>query len=839
MKLKIPLSAINEGLVIRISKRPLEKSIPKKTSLSSIIELKMQFLLNAIYAICIDDVKEQEKRRKLIRLYTKETNELVKILTLLLASKHGSEINRLESKILKLQQYNKEQEELADMLVYKCSDLKLEASSSYDISRAINVLLYGEDNFPTEIKSLAAALTTKETAPKEYDRIDKLLHLHVKKAGIWQNEDVSYTVKNGIVNLFSYGFKSTLTMIKKTETEYAWHILSIKQTGDENRSISTKGIVFKNTIKEILDMTKYAYSVVQIEEIYRIFKNKAESKIFDLEISGTSKEFTVEVLGTYMVRISIVRDWNGPGIICRESHAGTSTIFKKDIAASIFTHIEKCLRTDFSPHVHISLERGLFYKDKPMHTLREIQKETEIEKASQKSFIAGLILKNKVNAIHNGNIIQLNTVIRANENLFLGLHWDEQHTTVRMFYGVFQMRSLLTAKEIPIIYILSGPKLHSPALSEDHVSSQGIGALHTNSPSTGGSGATRDTVYSRPGDILVETSYKPKTIINQIFEKASHILAIVSAHNELRMIKGGKTKVFIEKKIEGHILNSVAVKLEGAGKNKIHTTIISSRVSVEGRMTPAEIEKIVWVAAVTEGMASNPNIALPEALKKISITGQITSTPSSTSELMFSQNRMRFTLSYAKGSIICTSDHPLATAWARSVISAKSITGLAGIFLRQDVILTPRLISTLSIHNMLGGSLTKTCNSSIVYIINKCIEVYWMNQSEEISAAIQHIPKIKETQTHATISLDYTKVFLEAISVLLSNERIKQMGNTIRIWTNKTNSSVYRLEMHKNSLFCKKVEGIGIKNAELILEISPDPEKDLLDHFFQYLPNMF
>lgn len=839
MKLKILLSGINEDLILRIPKGILEKSEPRKMNLSTIIEIKMQFLLNAIYTICADDIKEQEKRRKLIRLYTKETNELVKILTLLLASKYGPEINILESKILKLQQYNKEQEELADMLVYKCSDLKIEASSSYDVVRAINVLLYGKDNFPTEIKSLATALTTKDTVPKQYGRVDQLLHLHIQKSGIWQSKDVSYTVKNGIVELLSYGFKSTLTMIKRSESDYAWHIISIKRMEDERKSISIKGIVFKNTVKEIVDMCKYAYSVVKIEKIYKIFKAKAESRIFDLVVNGVSKDFTVEILDTYMLHISIFSDWNGPGIICNEKHGGVSAFFKKDIIESVFAHIEKCLREDFSPHIQISLERGIFYKDKPMHTLREIQKEVEMEKASQKIAISGGILKSKVNIMYNGAIVSLNALIRTNEEVFLGLQWNEQQNVLRLFYGTFQMRSLLTAEAIPLIFLPSSSKLQSPSLSEEHVSSQGTGAAHTSTPTNTDEFRSPPAQNMFSSGIWAETSYRPKMVIAQIFEKTPHFLAAIRAYNAVKSIRGMETKISIEKKIEMHVFGAVTIRMEGAGKNKLHATVTSNRVSIEGKISPTEIEKITWIATIAEGIESEKAVLLPRMFRKICVSGYLANSSLQEKELFFSLDRMKIVVSYTKGTIVCTSRHPLAAAWARSAISEKSMAGFLGVFMHQNVIMYPRLISTLSIHNVLGGSLSKTCNSSIVYTIGKYIEVFWMNRSEKITEALEHIPKMKETETQARISLEHAEMFLDTVSILLSNERVRRMGNTVKISTSKSHASVYRLEIREGILSCQKIEGIGIKNAELILEMGPDPEKDLLEYFFNYFPNTF
>ncbi|KAI5193295.1 hypothetical protein NEMIN01_2455 [Nematocida minor] len=835
MKLKIPLSSIKESLVIRLPKSALEKNEPPKVSLNKIVEDKMQFLLNAIYAVCIDDIKEQEKRRRIIRLYTKETNELVKILTLLLASKHAPKIDHLESKILKLQQYNKEQEELADLLVYKCNDLKLEASSSYDITRSVDVLLHGQVNFPTEILALAKSLTKKDSTPKNFERVDQLLNLHVQKSGIWTDENTSYSIKDGVLELDSYGYKSTLIMTKK-DNEYVWHVLSMKQLDDDTKSINIKGIVFKNTIKEIVNMTKYASSVVQIEEIYRIFKNKIESKIFDMELSGTSKNFTVSILGMYKAQISIANRWDGPNIVCHVQHSSTSAIFKENIINSLFLHIETSLKKEFTSNTHISLEKGLFYRDRPMHTLRELQKEVAVEKNTQKTVIPKVISKTKVNVMCNGSILQLNIVMRTRSDLFIGVYWNASQTAVRLFYGIFQMNSLLVANEMPIIHLAPGSKplssLSSP--SDECVSSQ----VHSNrsSPSDELSplyGSAEPSLAQ--SQITIETFYRPKQIIHTIFEKAKHFLAVISSYNTVKALKGANARIFLDKHIELHLFNSVLLKLEGLGKNKIHSTITSSKVSIEDKLSVSEIEKLVWISVITEGIACNKHIFLPDFYKRITVEGKLANNQAS-AEMTFAQEKIEFTLSYSKGRIECLSQHPLVSVWVASVINEKSKQGLSNIFLYQDVLVYPGLVSTLHLHNTLGGSLKHTCQSSIMYTIKKFIDVYWKDSSDRISSAFKHIPKIRETATDATISLQYLQIFLETISRLLSEERIQQMGGRVRIGSGKAHSE-YLLEMKDNKLVCEKVEGKIIKNAEIILERCPDPEKELLEHNFHFLPN--
>ncbi|KAH9385621.1 uncharacterized protein NEMAJ01_0517 [Nematocida major] len=825
MKLKLSLRGIEKSLVIRLPRQILEEAAPSKVSLNKIIEDKMQFFLNAIYAICIDDIKEQEKRRKLIRLYTKEMNELIKILTLILSSKHGAKIDYLERKVLKLQKYNKEQEELADLLVYKCNDLKLEVPSSYDISRAVDVLLQGEVNFPAEVLRLSKALTKEDAQPTEFQRVDQLLGLHIQRSGIWRNKHVSYTVNRGVVELESYGFKSTLTMESGRSQE--WRILSVKDMEGDMKNVSMKGITLKNPLMDLVNMTKYAHIVLQIEEVYKLFKRKIESKIFDMEISGTSKEFTVDVLGAYKAQFGISSNWDGPILTCHLKHGATSVLFKENVLENLFAHIDACLKNEYTENASISIEKGVLYKEKVLFTMRELHKEASQDRTARLIAAPGVVMQERVNIMCEGDVINVNAVIRMDGNMFLGVMWNAQKTSVRLFYGVFQMCSILVGNEISI----------SPFFAEGGAPSPGAEGARKSSPKKDTSEETSPVASKRGKSpfVLIETTHTPEQLIQVILQKPIPILTLISSYSSIKDITGVRGKLHISDEIEMVLFDSVLIHLGDSKNHRIHCRVISRQIHLEGDMLPQEIQKVVWLSVMCIGAASSAHIFLPEFHRKVQVSGKMCNIQQSSEEIALSKGLIEISLSFRNGQIFCTSAHPLVSVWAMSIINAKSRRGLCYLFFCQDVLVHPGLVSTLHIHNTLGGSLDKTCGTSIVYMLKENLEVRWEKPSKKIADALQSIPKIKEDAAHAVMALEHLPAFLKIVSKLFSEERVAKMGNVVKI-QGPAGCSVYRIEARGDGLVSSHVEGAHIKEARVILERGPDPYRLLLEQNLHVFP---
>ncbi|KAI5150558.1 uncharacterized protein NESG_01408 [Nematocida ausubeli] len=831
MKVRVKLSPKRESLNVRISTIILNQIEPKTTSINEIILNKMKYLLNHIYLINIEDVKEQEKRRQLIRLYIKETNEIIKIVTMVLAIKHSHKINSLERKILRLQKYNMEQEELADKLVYLCNDLKMGVSSSFDVSKAFSVLLTGKSDFSTEIIRMAETLskenevnpgenalgTVKDEDIENYRRLDQILILNVKRSGIWNNENVSYTVKNGVLELFSYGFKSKLILMMVNNL-YTWQVLSIKHL-DDTKNIPIKGIVFNNTIKEIVHMTKYTDSVIKIEEIFKILRNRADSKIFDMEITGTTKSFTATILGIFKISFTVGSSWDGPGIICHAIYKGTRKLVRDDFIERSFSVLNENLKSTISEHARISFEKGLFYKDKPIFTLRDLQKEAQQETGIYRINIPGVIIKEKTNIIYAGRALQLNIYMRMNGNVFVGLHWSADKKMARIFYGLHQSGTLQTGIELPIRYINPvGSNIQIEKTAEKNQNEQKNNNLKNN-----GNYHIESIPEDIPGSFILETPSSSSNLINRILQTPQHILLAVSAFYTAQKNKfTAPFRLVIKETGIFLIFAEITVYLGAVEGNNINMKIISPRVNIQDPLSLDIFLQIIWLAIVAQ---------VPG---RISVHGKLHEDGSLTLH-----DNISLTVTYSNRSLVASSSNSIACTWADSVLREHSRAACISFFANHKILLFPGLITTLPLHGTLGGSLQKTCKTSILYKVGQKIEVFWEERSSEIEESMKDIPKISQSEKTAVFQLEYLDKVLTAISKLLSIERLQVLGSSVRIQTESQEYAVYKMELVGHKLKAQRIEGnIFVSEAIItdILENSPCPDRTLLEHNLYLTP---
>ncbi|KAI5160625.1 hypothetical protein NEAUS03_1270 [Nematocida ausubeli] len=775
MKVRVKLSPKRESLNVRLSTIILNQREPKTTSINEIILNKMKYLLNLIYLINIEDVKEQEKRRQLIRLYIKETNEIIKIVTILLAVKHSHRINSLERKILRLQKYNTEQEELADKLVYLCNDLKMQVSSSFDVSRAFSVLLTGKSDFSTEIIRMAETLSKEnEVNPEEnsllsvkdedienYRRLDQVLILNVKRSGIWNDENVSYTVKNGVLELFSYGFRSTLILIMANNS-YTWQVLSIKHS-DDTKNIPIKGITFNNTIKEIVHMTKYTDSVIKIEEIFKILKNRAESKIFDMEITGTTKSFTATILGIFKISFTVGSSWDGPAIISHAAYKGTRKLLRDDFIERSFSLLNDHLKESISEHARISFEKGLFYKDKPIFTLRDLQKEAQQETGIYRIHVPGVIIKEKTNIIYAGSALQLNIYMRMNSHVFVGLHWSADKKMARIFYGLHQSGTLQTGTELPIRY--TNPVGSSADIEK--TLDKDKNEQKNNNLKNNGNFHIESIPEDSAGSFILETPGSSSNLINRILQTPQQILLAVSAFYTAQKNKfTAPFRVILKETGIFVIFAEISVYLGAVEGNCINMKILSPRVNIQDCLSLDIFLQIIWLAIVAQ---------VPG---KISVHGKLHEDGSLTLH-----DNISLTVTYSNRNLVASSSNSVASAWADSVIREHSRTACISFFANHKILLFPGLVTTLPLHGTLGGSLHKTCKTSILYKVGQKIEVFWGTRSSEINESMEDIPKISQTEKSAVFQLEHLEKVLTAISKLLSMERLQVLGSSVRIQT--------------------------------------------------------
>ncbi|OAG29220.1 hypothetical protein NEDG_01293 [Nematocida displodere] len=805
MKVRIPLVSTKDSLILHLPKTALSINECPKTSLSLMIRQKMKFLLNSIYGILTSDTKEQEKRRRIIRLYTNESNELIKMLTLSLSSKYIPKLELLETKTFRLQKYNTDQEQLADELVYKCGELKMQTSSSFDVSRALDVFFRQEVDFPSEALVLAKTFAPAPSTQTAFVRIEQLLRLHIQKSGIWKSQDISFTFDEGRLILRSYGFKSTLFLHASID-EPQWHLVSIEPIEYDAKPISPKVIRGGNMLKELVEATKYVKVLLEIEEIFKTLKEAAEKKTFEISISGTSKEFVVTMLGIIKLEVGINKNWNGPSIFCLFHHQNKTQVFKEEILSHVFSEIDALIQKTYSPHASFTAEKGLFYRGGTFSTLRDLNREITQARVETHTHTPGVIIKEKANVLVQEKVVQTNILIRDASNDYLALAWGEGHFAApRVFFGKW-----------------SGTTPHAQE-------------LHVLLPSASAAPRTLSGAVFGLGGI--STTHSPKHLIQMLTERPRQMLSLISAYKAIWMVKGIEGMISLDKNIELIVCKALSVTIEGKDNEKNLTEIIGPKINVKDKLCKEEIQRIVWTGVVVLGILSKHMLVLPKRYKQMILSGSINHPKNSTeNEMVLLEDKVQLVLAYTKGAIHCTSEHLLVSAWANAALRSTTILGFSQIFELQNVLLMPRLISTVRVNGILGGSLAKTCGIAVVYTVTDTIELRWTGRSQAFGGVFSDIDQLRESSNALVFPLSALSLFLERIGGLFERERVALFGETFRVENEKT---VYKFRLaHTTTLECTTLEGGKLADEiKQIIETSPDPEKDLLDrHLFLY-PN--
>ncbi|KAI5189990.1 hypothetical protein NECID01_0785 [Nematocida sp. AWRm77] len=795
MRVRIPLHLSANALVVRLPLcKPSTEDAPK-TSLSSLVQNRMKYLLNAIYGILSSDLKEQEKRRRIIRLYAKESSELTTVLGLCVSAKYLKDISSLESKTFSLQRYNTEQESLADQLVYKWNELRMEASSSYSVGTAIDVLFRKTTNFPAAVPALAKALQmTKKQAP-DFSRIEQILRMHVQKAGLWKEKDVSVGFKDGTVVVESFGFRSVLVLVPAPDG-LRWHLLQISPLQSGGKGITPRMIKGENLLKEVVSVTKYTATVLEIEEIYKTLKDKSDKKLFDISLTGTSRAFKATLFGLYRVEARIKKSWNGPSLYCVLEHMHEAVVFKENVAESLSAHIDLCLKKEYDVHVSFSVGRGLMYKEVPVVYLRELQKEYLQEQTAHKALqIPGLMLQENANIWVQESVLQVNLYIKEPSGVYLGLLWNASQTSVRVFYGVHGMEEIPPGEEIPV---------------------------------------------NTEGVLFIETKHTPRQIIKMILAHAGIVLVYLGTQRDLRQFKHVQSRLSLEKEPEFMVCSTISVKCEEKQPGVYLTEILGPMLALKTKMDGAEVQRNLWIAVLVLGIIGHVQVKVPELFSSVIISGSVNRYPKQKTdgEISLQYKTLQMTFTYLCKHLQCGAPSPLVHAWVNSAVASKSLARLENTFCQEELLQHSGLISTIPVQGVLGGSLALTCRTSIIYRCGAEIELYWTGgKNGAVDRAFSTLKKIKEGPGSMSFRKEDLEPFLAIINDLLSQERIAVLGRKFAVSRNGKAMGTYRL-VYNEGLVCTKVEGRSIEDVITLIEKSPDVEKDLASLGYSILPNL-
>ncbi|KAI5180680.1 hypothetical protein NEOKW01_0964 [Nematocida sp. AWRm80] len=863
MKVRIPLEP-RSTLILRIPMDHSREESMTKVSLKEILQGRIATIAETLYEILSGDMKEQEKRRKLVNMYMQGSNELTRMICLVLYAKYFKYISQAETKMHQTQEYIQKQESLADRLVYKCEELKTGVSSAYDVKRAIDVLLRRSVDFPSAILDQAKCLNTRTHTPTEYPRLNQLIKIHIAKSGIWKNDQVNYTVQNGKLILETYGFKSTL-ILGNTLKDPQWKILSIEPLLYEGKNISPKIINSSNILKEIVNITKYTNVVLEIEHIYKQLKQISDKNLFQIEILGDTKNYNCILLETYRAQIEIVSSWNGPVIQCTYTHQGQSIIMKENILTEIFSETEKSLRRKYQLELSFTLEKGLLFRNIPLFSLKDLKKQIETIARVQYTVPFATVLE-RVNVLNKAELIELSLIVKNTDNQFIGIQYNHSHSHLRLFYGVHQVHSTATALEIPI------------------------------NPST------QETKQI----LTLVTEYKGVSLIERIIKYSKEIIILVSIYRSIPLVHLGSSILTVSKSISLSVPETLTVSISTLYNyystisksstildspkstlekilthNQYITSIKSSIINVTDLMYKEEIESLAWITMIiseihlnkrSKETGSQREFKLPKEYSTITIKDsifydcQIDTNPNynlnrvSDDSILDKNRESSITLYWNKSSCnvvysggigwSITSDYYLLNSWITSSIISRRVQALQLSFAQSTILEYNGLISTIPVYGVFGGKLNRTYNTSILYRIQKTIEFRWKNTpridkegrlnecpSYSFESAFESIPRLKEVSNGYSIDRKYLNEFLGVIKGLLSKERVSMLGNKIVIRSNKDKStSVYGIE-YLDRIICTKEEGLEVPQLEEILNRAPNLEGVLKDLELIILPN--
>lgn len=802
MKVTIPLPSRSSPCIVSLPRSILEIEECRKIDISVILQKRLKYLLNSIYGILIGDTKEPEKRRKLIRLYTKERGELIRILALTICAKHLLHMQELESYAFRLRKYNIEQEQLADSLVYKCNRLKVRASSSYDIDRAVNVLFRKKAEFPSSVLEMAQSLSGKIEKKTDFSRVEQMIVIYIQRSGIWQNKNVKHTVKEGMLILDSFGFRSTLAPLPGVDGLH-WYIISIVSTEYEGKSISAKCIKGNNPLKEIIHATKYVKTLLDAEELFRTIKEIADKGMFEIEILGRSKEFTCTILGIYKVEVKITKNWNGPSLVCTFQCTGTRKVCKENILVFISEEINRHIKKSYGEQSAFFFERGLVYDDHAVRSIREMQKEHQLAVIQKKAIsVENLLVKENFSILFQGVIHYSNIFFRDSSGEFVALLWSSMQSTVKIFYGMHRHGSIPLSKMLPVN-------------SEDS-----------------------NCLFS------VHTDISAKKIIEIFKYNAKHLLVLIAAARSIWEMRK-KAIIYITDCIR-LVCGAVEIKIEQQRDKREIVKIRSPVINLCQKMQKTQAVDIFWFAVLVDEITNGKHYFLPSEYANVKISGRIDKSfeendlnngLSATDTIILQKDMISIEVICMDGSIICKSKMPLLREWTNSAIRSHSLYGLISIYSNYNILASKRLLSTVSVHGTLGGCLEKTCQTSIVYTVGRYINVFWIKKSYRIIEAFSAIPKMKETETEIVLDIEYLSVFLEIIENLLSKERFAWLGNEIII-RDKEKEARYSITCNRR-LVCTQTHGDKIfPTVPSIIESEVDIERSLLEQdLYMILPN--
>jgi len=779
------------------------------------VEKRVQHILNTLYGVMSNETKEQEKRRRITKVYMEETEELEKLVALAVSAKHIAGIKGIEAKVQHLSKYNAEQEELADKLVYRCNNMKMHAPSSYDIERAVNVLLKRKTNMPQSVCELAEALAMKKKKESACTRIEQLGKIYVQKSGVWQDKDVKIKYEKEKVIVESHGFVSTLMLCGRV-TEPNWHVVSIEPVWYEGKTVPTKLIKGRNAIQEVVHITRYIRMVLEIEEAYKMLRECVENKVYEITVAGTTKEYTATVLGMYKIDAHIAKGWNGPAVHCMLQYGSTRMLYKENVMKNISTEIEKQIRKECTESVSFTVQRGIVYKGKRMYSMRELRKErAQEENAKHRTDIEGVVVHSRMNILVENAVVQTALYIRDIYDEYIAVAWSKGSAEMRMYYGMHRVSSIPAGREVHIDRRVQKEGAHSRE------------------------------AYKKA---VITTSICDEKVAEIVKSKPRHIIDALSVWKALNKIEEGCARIALSTEyIEITIQDIVTVRITKKEEDRSTVHIESAHIQIVDKMNKDETTRIAWIAAQLRTI-NTKKIArrcMHSAIQGMHVQGcirynidersiQEDSTHSKT-VTMYTEH-VQLALAYKNKKIECKTGMPYMRMCVESALAAQSIAGLAQVCTDSTVLSYNGLVSTVPVHGMLGGACTRTLQSIILYRVTAdTIHIQWREstQSERsaVADAFAHIEHISAEKNKIVVHKREMMKVLETMSMLLERERraeyASKYGSTFAI-TRHIDRQQYIVKVHADTGFVCTQEGAPEEVIDIVRK-GPDPERMLME----------
>ncbi|KAI5172569.1 hypothetical protein NEFER03_1644 [Nematocida sp. LUAm3] len=823
MKIRIPVCADSKPIVVRIPMDLLEVQEAPKIDLIHALNVKMNFLLNSIYGILTNDLKEQEKRRRIIGLYGHETQELCKLIGLFVLSSNLEPLDHLESMIYRIERYNREAEELADRLVYRCNDLKMEASSGYDVERAIDTLLRGKIDLSSSTEQMYMALAGKKSERKEFPKIQQMMIMQIHRAELWKSAEVTYSIEEDRLVLDSYGYRTTLLLCSSIE-DPKWHILSIIPMEHEGRSIPAKYIKGENLLKEIVALTKYAKCTVEVEEAYKMVKAAAERKIFEIEVTGDSKRFKCSILTLFKMEVSTEKDWNGASVWCKfYMHTGEVKLFKKDILSRVTEEITRELQEKISCKATFSLEKGLLYMEHPYSSLRDLQRECKIDQKKETVKRApGVIIKEKHPILLGAQTIHANVFIIGEEKTWIAVYMDS--SSFRVFYGSLLFPGALpTATEIPVAW----KDRKTVRKIDSNIDCMSNDLRNSKTRETRSTIGDRDARSKEKYSLLrISTCLDHNSLYERIIEYPCVFMEVLGLCKILHNFPNLEGIIIIDENISFIADQNIEITLEFT-KNESFSLkkVCSPYVAVSSKIKREELKNLLWVSVFLQCIQKKESV-FSKKINEFTISGKAIFPCREKSGIMLKRENLYFSIGYSEFGVECAAENYLISSWVFSIIKNRSVNGFLSLINNYEILLFPGLISTLPTHNLLGGSFPG--KGAFIYTVAKEISISWTKDADFwIKDFLKDLPVAPTEERKASLPKSSLRDFLSQVSALLLSERASQLKNGFTIFT-EDGSFFYSVEHCENKLICtKEEEGLSI-DVNGIISNSPDPESVLL-----------